>query len=109
MRPRPALLLLIEHKLEDVVRELRELEAHCAELWLRVVSQAEGARGPERGNRLADRRVLGVGFSVHVARVREFAARGGHCAVDFAVCQGAEFRETQALGQRVDACVHEEA
>jgi hypothetical protein len=107
--PSPALLLLVQHKLQHIVRELRELETHGAELGLGVVAQAEGARGPERSHGLADRRVVWVGLLVHVARVRQLAARRRGCAVDLAVGERAQLGEPQALRECVDAGVDEEA
>lgn len=109
--PLPALplLLVIKHQLQHIVRELRKLKTHSAELGLRLMPQAERARRPERRNRPPDGRILGVGLLVHVARVCELALCGGRRAVDLAVSEGLEVGEFEAVGERVDAGVDEEA
>lgn len=107
-RPPPALLLLIKHQLQDVVRELGELEIHGLELWLRAVARAVAPCGLERSDRLADRLVVGVGFLVYKACVCELALGGRGCAVDLGVCERLEFGEAEALGQCADAGVVEE-
>lgn len=48
---------------------------------------------PERRHGLADCHVLARRRGVHVAGVCDFAARGGGCAVDFAVGKRFEFLE----------------
>lgn len=103
------LLLVIQHQLQHIVRELRELETHGLELWLGVVPEGMRSGGPEGGHRLPDRGVLGVALLVYVACVCELALRGRRCAVDFAVCEGLEVGELELVGERVDAGVNEEA
>lgn len=103
------LLLIIKHQLQHIVRELRKLQTHSTELGLRLMPQAERARRPERRNRPPDGRILGVGFLVHIARVCKLALCGGRRAVDLAVSEGFEVGEFEAVGERVDAGVDEEA
>lgn len=103
------LLLIIKHQLQHIVRELRELETHSTELWLCLVAQTERAGSPEGGDRFADRLVFGVGFLVDEAGVGELALCCGGSAVDFAVREGLEVGELEAVGEGVDAGVDEEA
>lgn len=84
------LLPLIWHQLQNIIRELCELETHGLEFWLGLVMQAETPGCPERSNRFANGCVFGIGIFEYKARVREFALDCGCCAVNFAVCEGFE-------------------
>jgi len=73
------------------------------------VAQAVGPCGPESSDGLADSVVLWVGLLVDEAGVCELALCGGGGAVDLAVRERLELGKLQAVGEGVDARVHEEA
>lgn len=81
------LLLLVQDQLQNIIRELRELETHGLELRLGVVAQAVAAGGPESGYRLADGDILGVALGIDIASVGKLALGRGGSAVDLAVGQ----------------------
>ena len=101
------LLLLIQHQLQHIIRELWELETHSLELGLCIVSEAVTPGRPESSDRLADCPVVWVRLFVHEARVSQLAFGSGWCAVDLGVCEGFEVREAEALCESVDTGVHE--
>lgn len=107
-RPLTPPLLRIEHQAEHVEAELRELETHPAELLLGLVTQHVRARGPEAGDGLPDRGVVGRRLPVHVPRVRDLAARRAVREVDLLVREAGERGHAKALRVRVDARVPEE-
>lgn len=84
------LLLLIQHALQHVEPELRELEAHGAKLFLGVVAQDVGSGGPKGSDGRANGLVVDIGGAVYVSRVGDFAAGGGGGAVDLGVGKGFE-------------------
>ena len=107
--PPATLFLLIQNQLQHIIRELRELETHGLELWLRIVAQAVTPCRPERSHGLADGLIVGIGLLVDEPCVGELSLGGGCCAVDLGVCEGSEFGQAEALGESVHAGVHEEA
>ena len=109
IRPASALLLLVQDQLKNIIRKLRELEAHSLELRLGVVTQGVAARGPECSNGLPDSRILWVALLVYVAGVRELALGSGCGTVNLRVREGLEVGKLQAVGQCVDLGMYEQA
>ena len=92
---------------EHVVAELGELQADGAELVLGLGAKGVTARGPEVGNRSADRGVVLAGELVYVARVSNLALGRRVDAVDLARGEVLEMGQTELLGKSVDLGVLE--
>lgn len=90
---------------ENVVTELRKLQAQIAELLLGLGAQGVAAGGPEVGDGGADGGVVLAGVLVDVAGVRDLALGRRVDAVDLAAGQAAQLLHPELLGQGVHARV----
>lgn len=87
---------------ENVVSELRVLQAQGAELFLGLGSESVAASGPEVGNRGADRSVVLASVGVDVTSVGDFALGRGVDAVNLAGGKTLELLYTKLFSERVD-------
>lgn len=90
---------------QDIVPELRELQAHLAELVLCLGAQRVAPGGPEVHHRPADGGVVLLGVRIDVAGVGDLALRRRVHAVDLRRGEGFQAGQAERLGERVHARV----
>jgi hypothetical protein len=93
---------------ENIVPELRVLQAQSLELGLGLGAQRMRPRGPEAGDGRAHRRVVGARVGVDVAGVGDLALGRRVDAVDLGAREGAQGAHAEPVGEGVDARVLEE-
>lgn len=93
---------------ENIVSELRVLQAQGLELRLGLGAQGVRARSPEACNGGANCSVVIACEGVDVASICDLALGGRVDAVDLRAREGLESSDTKLLGERVDTGMFEE-
>lgn len=100
-----ALFLPVEDERQDVEAELGDIQTKLFELLFGFVTQNVASLRPERSHRFPDRLVVGRGVRVDIASIGKLTLRAAVDAVDFGVGEVFQRRDSQFLGEGVDASV----